>query len=208
MNNKSQVKDQSRLAFIATVGELHTRPLKYDLKTLQKTVLEVAPDLLCVEVTKEAWEKNDLSDAFIEVKKALWPLSMVSDIVIVPIASSKMQYSDFWPETRLAGRLSRSLNQMLWWGIRLADSIEAINGYIFGSFCHTICEINNKTWTAENRHLWEKQNEEIAENIIDAVYRDSGRRVLVVVQCHRIHSLLSLVKKNLKDATITSYKKL
>lgn len=208
MNNNRQAKDQSRLAFLATVGELHTHPLKYDLKALQQTILGLAPDLLCVEVTKEAWETNDLSDSIIEVKKALWPLSLASDIVIVPIASSKKQYSDFWPVTGLKGRLSRSLNRMLWWGIRQADSIEAVNGYLFGSFCHTVCELNNKTWTADNRLLWELQNEEIAKKIIRAVNRDVGRRILVVVQCHRIHSLLSLVKKNLTNAKIINYKKL
>lgn len=208
MDKNPQIKEPSRLAFLATVGELHTRPLRYDLKTLQNTILELAPDLLCVEVTREAWENNDLSDSIIEVKKALWPLSLASDIVVVPIASSKKKYSDFWPVTRLSGRLSRSLNRMLWWGILRADSIEAINGYLFGSFCHVICNINNKTWTAENRKIWEKQNEEMAGKIIHAVNRDAGRRVLVVVQCQRIHSLLSLVKKNLKNAKITSYKKL
>lgn len=41
---------------------------------------------------------------------------------------------------------------------------------------------------------WNSQNRAIAENILQAVRRDPGRRVLAAVQCQRIHKLEPLLK--------------
>jgi hypothetical protein len=75
------------------------------------------------------------------------------------------------------------------WGQRRAGTPEAINGFIFGVFCHTFCWLIESLWTKEARAAWEEQNHAIAENIAQSVRRDPGRRVLVAVQCQRLSPL-------------------
>ena len=43
--------------------------------------------------------------------------------------------------------------------------------------------------TAESPLAWERTNAEILNNVIATVRRDPGRRLLVAVQCRRLHWL-------------------
>jgi hypothetical protein len=87
----------------------------------------------------------------------------------------------------------RTFDRLLRWGQLQADDARSINGPWFGAFCHSVCLLTEMFWSAKDRARWEKQNQELAENIVQAVRRDSGRRVLVTVQCQRLHRLLPLL---------------
>ncbi len=180
---------RTRLALLATLSELHYEPLSYDLESLRTIVAQLAPDLLCAEITREMWEGGDLSQAAVEVRDALVPIVEVTDVVLVPVAADTNRFADFTPEAGWRQNLARAMDRALVWGQRQADTPEAINGMLFEAFCHPLCQLTELTWTADKRKAWEEQNQIIADNIIEAVKRDRGRRVLVAVQCQRIHKL-------------------
>jgi hypothetical protein len=52
--------------------------------------------------------------------------------------------------------------------------------------------------TAESRLAWDRTNAEILDNVIAAIRRDPGRRLLVAVQCRRLH-WLELQLRRLRD---------
>lgn len=190
------------------MSDLHSQPIAYDLACLRKVVADLAPDLLCAEITMEAWEHEDFSRASLEVREALAPVIASTDIVLIPVAPSPEQYADFTPDSAWRRRLVRTFDQLLRWGQIQADDVRTVNGPWFGAFCHTLCWLTELLWTEKDRAAWEKQNEELAENIIRAVMRDSGRRVLVTVQCQRLHRLIPLLRTHDDLLRIFAYQEL
>lgn len=199
---------ESRLAVLGTMSDLHQQACRYDLASLQKIVADVSPDLLCVEITAEAWESEDFSRASIELREALAPIIASTDIVLIPVAPTPDHYSDFTPNSPWRGSLVRTFDRLLRWGQLQVDDPKSINGPWFGAFCHSVCFLTEMFWSAEDRIRWEKQNRELAENIVRAVRRDRGRRVLVTVQCQRLHRLLPLLHAHEDLFTIVDYQDL
>lgn len=199
---------ETRLALLATLSELHREPITYDLQCLRDLVVELAPDLLCTEITREMWEGGDLSAAAIEVRDALAPTVASTDTVLVPVAPSSERFDDFAPDRGWRRDLVHTYDRILRWGQHRASSPEAVNGLLFEAFCHPLCVLTEMTWTAEKRAVWNAQNEQIAENVIRAVHRDPGRRVLVAVQCQRIHKLEPLLRESQNDVRLVSYQAL
>ena len=199
---------QTRLAILGTMSDLHKQPISYDLNCLQKVVAEVSPDLLCAEVTKEAWENNDLSNASLEVREALAPVIASMDIVLIPITPTSEQFPDFTPDSGWRQRIEQAFDRLLRWGQIQANDVRAVNGPGFSAFCHTVCWLTEMFWTREDRAVWETQNKQLAENIVRAVQRDSGRRVLVAVQCQRLHRLIPLLHAHGNLFKIVAYQNL
>lgn len=196
---------RTRLAILATISDLHREPVSYDLAALARLVTDLAPDLLCAEITREMWEGGDLTRTAVEVREALAPVVAATDVVLVPVASGNDRFADFAPERGWRRGMVRAFDRMLQWGQRRADTPEAINGVWFESFCHPLCVFTEWSWTAEMRAAWEEQNKLIAENIMAVVRRDYGRRVLVAVQCQRIHKLEPLLKQHEDELEIVNY---
>jgi hypothetical protein len=198
----------TRLAVLGTMSDLHQQASRYDLACLQKVVADVSPDLLCAEITVEAWESDDLSKGSLELREALAPVVTSTDIVLIPVSPTAEKYSDFVPNTPWRTGLVRTFDRLLRWGQLQADDVRAINGPWFGAFCHSICLLSEMFWNAEDRARWEKQNQDLAQNIVRTVQRDSGRRVLVAVQCQRLHRLLPLLQAHEYLFTIVDYQDL
>jgi hypothetical protein len=198
-------KPETRLALLATLSELHSEPIAYDLQCLRDLVVELAPDLLCAEITREMWEGGDLSAAAIEVRDALAPTVASTDTVLVPVAPSADRFHDFAPDGGWRRDLVHTYDRILRWGQQRANSPEAVNGPLFEAFCHPLCVLTEMTWTAEKRAAWTVQNEQIAENVLRAVARDPGRRVLVAVQCQRIHKLEPLLEAGASQIKLVNY---
>jgi hypothetical protein len=199
---------RTRLAVLGTMADMHLQPLAYDLVRLRAIVAELAPDLLCAEITRYAWEKGGLSNVALEISAALAPLVAASDIVLIPVIPRLEQFTDFAPSAGWRLSLVRGFDRILRWGQRKASRPEAINGVTFGAFCHTLCWLTEKMWTENDRLAWEAQNKAMAENILQAVRRDPGCRVLVTLQCQRLHILLSLLKKHTDELEIVDYREL
>jgi len=175
------------------MSDLHRQPISYDLDCLQRIVADISPDLLCAEITREAWEHDDFSQASMEVREALAPTIASMDIVLIPVAPTPKQFTDFTPDSGWRRRLVRTFDRILRWGQVQANDVATVNGARFSAFCHTVCWLTEMFWTTKDRAEWERQNKELVENIVHAVQRDSGRRVLVAVQCQRLHRLIPLL---------------
>lgn len=195
----------TRLALLATLSELHQEPIAYDLQCLRELIAELAPDLLCAEITRAMWEGGDLSAAALEVREALAPIVASTDTVLVPVAPSAERFHDFAPAGGWRQTLVRAYDHLLQWGQVQADSPQAVNGPLFEAFCHPLCVLTEMTWTAEKRAAWNAQNEQIARNVLRAVRRDPGRRVLVAVQCQRIHRLEPLLRAASERLALVNY---
>lgn len=198
----------TRLAVLGTLSELHRQPIAFDLACLRSLVAGLAPDLLCAEVTQAAWEGGELSAAVLEVREALAPVVAATDVVLVPVASEGRQFGDFRSAGGWRRRAVRALRHLLRWGQLKAGRAEAVNGMWFAAFCHTVCWATELLWTAEDRAAWAAQTRALADNVLRAVQRDPGRRVLVVVQCQRLHRLLPLLKDHAKEFDFVSYQAL
>ena len=190
------------------MSDLHRQPISYDLDRLQKIVADVSPDLLCAEITMEAWEHADFSRASLEVREALASIIASMDIVLIPVAPTPERYADFMPHSGWRRRLVRTFDRLLRWGQIQADNVRTINGPWFGAFCHTVCWLTETFWIAKDRSAWERQNKELAENIIRTAQRDIGRRVLVAVQCQRLHRLIPLLRAHDDLFKIVAYQNL
>lgn len=185
---------QTRLALLGTMSELHKQPISYDLDCLQQVVADVSPDLLCAEITTDAWEREDFSHTSLEVREALASVIASTDIVLIPVAPSLERYADFAPDSGWRRRLVRTFDRLLRWGQIQADDVRSVNGMWLEVFCHTVCWFTEALWNEKDRAAWDKQNEDMAANIVRTVQRDSGRRVLVVVQCQRVHRLIPFLQ--------------
>lgn len=204
MNSTSR----SRLAVLGTISDLHHELLPYDMACLRKIITERAPDLLCAEVMVEAWEQGDLATAELEVREALAPVIASSDIVLVPVAPSHKRYAQFNTRGGWRKQAAQTGLQLLRWGQRQAATPEAIHSLLFMLFCHTVCALTEASWSAEERVAWNQQNQMMVGNILKVVHRDPGRRILVVVQCQRMHRLTRLLKARREAVEIVPYQKL
>lgn len=199
---------RTRMAIMRTISSLHVEPLHYDLECLSSLVLNLAPDLLCADITREAWERGDLSGVPLEVREALAPAIALTDTVLVPVAPTSQQFNDFYAPSGLRAWISHRFDRLLRWGQRVANGPEAIHGLVFKAFCHTVCALEEMTWKRADRQAYERRMQALAENILEAVQRDPGGRVLVVVQCQCLHKLEPLLKKAEDWLKIVDYREL
>lgn len=177
------------------MGSLHAEPLRYDLETLRSLIIQLAPDLLCADITREAWENGDLSTASLEVREALVPAITLTDTVLVPVGPTDQQFADYQAPPGWRQQMATLFDRLLDWGQRKADGPEAIHGLSFQLFCHTVCGLEEMTWTPADQAAYKARTAALKANIIEAVQRDPGRRVLVVVQCQWHHDLEPQLKQ-------------
>ena len=185
----------TRLAILRTMGALHSEPLQYDLDSLRTLVVHLAPDLLCADITRQAWESGQLSNAPLELRQALLPAIAQTDTVLVPVAPTEQQFDDYKAPPGFRTWLAQRFDRLLRWGQRKANRPEAIHGMAFETFCHTVCALEEMTWRAADRAAYQARTAALAENILAAIRRDPGGRVLVVVRCQWHHTLEPLLKK-------------
>ncbi len=189
----------TRLAILRTIGSLHDEPLAYDLKSLRDKVLEISPELLCADIPRDVWEAQAFSSASLEIARALAPAAAQSDTVIVPIGPDQILYENFSAPPGWRNWLSGILGRSLDWAIRKADRVESIHGLAFQTFCHSVCALEEMTWTPEDRLSHHARTSALVQNVINAVRRDPGRRMLVVLQCQWQHSFESMLKRSAGD---------
>ncbi len=201
---------RTRIAVLGTLAELHQEPIKYDLKTLRRLVKDLQPDLLCAEIRPEDWQSGDLSTALPEYREVLVPLSRQTDIVIVPVRSSKGSELIAPKGGTLLGLrrlIVRLLNSLLRRIQRLASGPRAINSALFGVTCHSICTLIAWLSGPEAQQAWSEANRALLDNILAAVRRDPGRRVLVTVDCRRSHWLIHDLRRA-PDVELVDYRHL
>jgi len=177
---------------LGTLSDLHQQSIAYDLRMLARLVRRIQPDLLCAEIGRDHWETSDLARMPVEYREALIPVCKRSDIVLVPVAGGEAEAF----VARRGGRwraLRSALVGLLNWQLRLmqrlAGTPEAINSGAFGRLCTRMCGWIAWACGPEAQRAWATANDQILQNVLAAVRRDPGRRVLVTVDCRRRHLL-------------------
>jgi hypothetical protein len=198
---------KTRLALLSTLADMHIQSIQYNLTALMDILTQVSPDLLYVEVPQRDWELGRLDQASVEVQRSLLPVAELSRTVVVPVAPDARQFNDFAPRTGWRAGLVRRLDQALRWAQCQANSAEAIHTWSFEVVCHTLCHLSQWSWEAEARRAWKEQNQGMLNNILQAIQRDPGRRILIAVQCQRTHWLKLRLKKML-DIELVDYREL
>jgi hypothetical protein len=206
-NQVKSTMTKTRLALLSTLSDTHTQPIQYNLAALAAIVDHMSPDLLCVELPQNDWEMGHLNQAPVEVQRSLLPLAELSDVVVVPMAPDARQFDDFAPQTGWRGELAQRLSGALRKAQRTANNAEAIHAMLFQGVCHTVCLLNEMSWDAEARRAWKEQNQAMLDNILQAARRDPGRRMLIAVQCQRVHWLEPRLKR-VPDIELVDYRAL
>lgn len=194
---------KTRIALIGTLSHVHRQPIRYDLAALEHIVSEIQPDLLGIEVERAEFERNDLSQAPVEIREALVPLTRRSDIVVVPIGSAapdELQASD----APLRAALTRALDAILEFVQKTANDARRVNSALVSHTCGLICSLQEYACGERGREAWKATNERMLSNIVAIAMSDPGRRILVAVQCRRKHWLEPKLKK-LADVKVVSY---
>ena len=200
----------SRVAILGTLAELHKEPIQYDLKALRRLVKDLQPDLLCAEIHPDDWQAGELSSLPPEYREALVPLSRRTDIIIVPVSGSRVREL-FAPRGERSpsfrSLVVRLLNGQLWLMQRLANGPGAINSGIFGWTCDCVCRFTAWMCGSQVQQSWDQANQAIVNNILAAIRRDPGRRVLVTVDCRRRHRLEQALRR-LSQVKLVDYRHL
>jgi hypothetical protein len=182
---------RTRVAVLGTLAEFHEGAVAFDLNALLDLVVEMHPDLLCLDIHPEQWRQGDFDDLPPEYRDALLPLADRSDIVVVPIGERRMQGGQGatgWREV-----LFRWLRAGLAALQRGAPSPEAINyGWrhdLANMMYHLIDRLDESGFSEEHA----AHTHHLIENIQDVVQRDPQATILAVVNvryCHLIRPAL------------------
>lgn len=202
---------RTRVALLATLGHLHAEHLRYDLARLRALVEALEPDLLGVEADPDAWERGDLGGAPVEVRAALVPAASRTDTVVLPLGGPSPV--ELAPPANgvlsaLRAGLARGADRVLVGLQRAVDGPEGVNGMPFHHLCGLLCGLEAAAASDAGRRAWEAANSRILERVLWAVRRDPGRRVLVAVQCRRVHWLESRLRGHRDELALVRYPEL
>ncbi len=179
------------VAVLGTLAEFHRDPIPYDLNALIRLVREVQPDLLCLDITPEQWQRGDFIDLPPEYREALLPLAHQTDIVVVPIAGDRPPAEPTAPGWR--GRLIGLLRRWLAYVQRTAPGPAALNDgprHHLADFLYWLASSLAGRGTVR---AWKTHTDHLVRQVLDVAHRDPGRRVLVVVNlrhCHHVRPAL------------------
>ncbi|MBI4491636.1 MAG: hypothetical protein HY690_02450 [Chloroflexi bacterium] len=203
---------KTRLALLGTLGHLHTEGLRYDLACLRSLVERLEPDLLGVEIDPQAWEQQDLSGVSVEVREGLVPAAWRTNTVIVPLGGpSPLELA---PPTgsglarRARAGLVGAADRFLAGLQRTVDGPEGVNSALFGHLCGAVCDLQAAAGGEVGRRAWEATNGRILERLLWAVRRDPGRRVLVALQCRRVHWLEARLRSLREEIALVRFQEL
>lgn len=184
--------DRTRLAFIGTLGALHARPIVYDLARLRSLAEQLEPDLLAVEADRAAWETGDSATLPPEVLASLAPAARLTDTVVVPVGGPSGR--EFAPPdggglADVRANIIRGADGLLDALARAFDSPERASRGLYPHLCALLCHVEYAAASDAGRQAWRQTNDRILANLLQVIRSDPGRRVLVAVQCRRIHWL-------------------
>lgn len=198
----------TRLALLGTLSDLHRLPISFSLAGLWTVVSDLEPDLLCAEITPEGWARQDFTGVGPELREALAEAVAATNIVLLPVAASVHLFADQSPEGGWRRRIVTWAEGLLAWAVRRADRPEAVQGAWFRSVCHLSCSVAEMCWTPAARSMWLQETRSMANHILAAIERDPGRRVLVAVQCQRLHRLLPMLRRQAPAVEFVGYQML
>ena len=192
MSVESQMARTS-VAVLGTLAEFHREPIPYDLKTLVRLVTELRPDLLCLDMTRDQWQRRDFEELPPEYREALLPLADKTDIVVVPIGEQPQSEPT---AAGWKGKVIRQLRSWLAYLQRTSPGPAAINQgfrhHIADSLYSTI-NVLAGSYAQQQRHAHTRH---LIQQVIEVAHRDPGCRILVVVNVRYCHLIRPALKKH------------
>jgi hypothetical protein len=152
------------LGILGTAGSWHALLPCYPLRRLGELVRAFAPDLLCAEINRDDWEARRLEAVPLEYRECLLPLCRQLGVIVVPVG-------DRWAVPASPLRLALLLGAGPRW------------------MCRPAMVRWQRAWARLFRGA-EPVNADLVARILEAVRRDPGRRVLVVVRVERCYAVL------------------
>jgi hypothetical protein len=190
----------TQIAVLGTLAEFHHEPIPYDMAALVSLVTKINPDMLCLEMTPEQWQQRDFSQLPPEFGEALLPLAHQTDMVVVPVAG------DSPPEPTapgLRGTLIRLIRRWLAALQKRAPNPASINS----GWRHFIADLFYILidWLAgrHTRSVWKQHTDRVVMEVLNAIRRDPGCRVLVVANVRHCHHIRYKLKKYPEVQTVS-----
>ncbi len=196
----------SPVAVVGTLAEFRRDPTTYDLASLVRFVREISPDLLCLDMTLDEWQHRDFGGLPAEYRDALLPLADQTDIVVVPIGDGGGSSGFAAGDDGSSGAGLRH-----WLSNRLHGAVASLQ---LGAPSPVAVDQGARHWTAEllyhaidwlnggsGRHAT-IHREALATRIVELARRDSGRRVLVVVNARYCHYLRAELRRHPEIALV------
>lgn len=184
---------KTNVAVLGTLAEFHKEPIPYDLTALVALVSNLRPDLLCLDMTLEQWQRRDFGGLPPEYREALLPLAHQTDIVVVPIAG------DHPPTEPTAsgwqGKLIQLSRSWLAFLQRTSPDPGAINQGLRHGIADLLYSLN--AWLAGRkvRHDWQTHTQQLTKAVVEVAQRDPGCRILVVVNVRHCHLIRHALRK-------------
>ena len=184
----TEANDQpsNRVAVLGVLADLHGEAVQCDLKPLRQLILEIQPDLICAEIQWIDWLSGNLAAAPRAIRETIIPLCRRTDMVIIPVGGPALKEYGISPADHfLKAQVIRALNGLHRISWAVINHPAAINSAAYSLCCNLTCaaELNLCGQTAKK--VWQEANDTIYKNILEALIRDPGRRVLVTIDCRR-----------------------
>lgn len=186
--------EHTKVAVLGTLAEFHSEPIPYDLVALVRLVADVSPDLLCLDITPEKWQKRDFSDLPPEYRDALLPLAHQTDIVVVPIACENPPAEPTASGWR--GGLITLFRRWLATIQRTAPGPAAVNQGWRHEMSNLLYYLIAMLAGGQALRQWETHRNYLIRQILELAERDPGRRILVVVNVRHCHHIRPALKKD------------
>lgn len=189
---------RSKVAVLGLLADLQREPTQYDLRLLRRLVKNIRPDLLCAEFHRDDWRSGELSALWPEYRETLLPLARRTDIIIVPVGGSTIDEIQLCGDDsllvlrQLVVRLITGFQHLC---MRLARHPDDVNSGILGTSCEWMCAAALWVSGPQARQAWDEANQTILNNIVAAIRRDLGRRVLVTIDCRRRRWLIDHMRE-------------
>lgn len=180
------------VAVLGTLTEFHQQPLPYDLSALVDLVLAKNPDLLCLDMSLEQWQRQEFGSLPAEYVEALLPLAAQTDMVVAPIGGDQPMPSATAAGWR--GRLIQLLRTWLAWLLRAAPGPTALNQGWRHDLGNALYGLTRRLAGREVELAYQQHIEQLVEAMQRVVKDNPGNRILVVTNiqyCHHIRPRLS-----------------
>jgi hypothetical protein len=194
----------THVAVLGTLAEFHPSAIPYDMQALVDLVIDVHPDLLCLDISPEQWRRGDFIDLPLEYREALLPLAGQSNIVVVPVGGDGAEETAL---TGWQGRLVGWLRDQLAALQRSAPGLDAINRGWRHDLGNLIYHLVTVLSPGEGQRRRAEHLATLRDRVMQAAQRDPGARILVVVNIQYCHLLRPELQKY-PDIDVVSYHEL
>jgi hypothetical protein len=194
--------EQTRIAVLGTLAEFHRQPIPYDMAALLDLVESVNPDLLCLDMTRDQWQRQAFADLPPEYREALLPLAHQTDIVVAPIAGSQPP-----PKPEASGWRGTAILWLRSWIAtiqRTASGPDAVNQGWRHHLANYLYDATRWLSAGDIERATREHMAQLTQAVLEVARRDPGARILVVVNVQYCHIIRERLRHH-EDVEVTTY---